>query len=306
MLSPRAQSVMLLLGCALAAPTIGWADGFEGTLKFRTFSVPVDELKGLTAGGSTDTEKVYAIPMDKLLAVPGVKPQESSIQVKGSRIRANTGAHDAGSYIIMDLDQGTMWMVLPEQKKYVEWTKADMKALTDKMAEMQKQMQERMAGMPPEQRKQMEAMMKNLSGAPGSTPPKPQVRALGKTQTINGMQTSAYEVRVGDETAVGWVSPDQQDLQRTFKNLREGEAKMMSNNAGAGIQSALANSGLPVRLQKVDQGGYHVEELVDVQRAPMGADLFAVPAGFEKTTPQQLKDAVEHGKPAAKSKAGGE
>ena len=306
MRSLRAQIATLLLGCGLVAPTVGWADGFEGTLKFRTISVPVDQLTGLTAGGSTDAEKVYAIPIDKLLAVPGVKPRETSIQVKGSKVRANTGGHDPDGYVIMDLDQGTTWMVMPGQKKYVEWTKTDMKTLTDKMAAMQKQMQERMAGMPPEQRKQMETMMKNLPGAPGSTPPTPQVRALGKTQTINGMHSSADEVRVGDETAVGWVTQDQKELQGTFKRLREGEEKMMSHSSGKGLQSALADNGLPVRVQKVDQGDYRVEELVDVQRTPMSADLFSVPAGFEKTTPQQLTGNAGHGKPGTKSAAGEE
>ena len=56
----------------------------------------------------------------------------------------------------------------------------------------------------------------------------------------------------------------------------------------------------------MDKGGYHVEELVEVQRTPMGADLFAVPAGFAKTTPEELRAAVEHGKPGAKSPAGEE
>jgi uncharacterized protein DUF4412 len=299
MLSTRAQ-VALLLGCCLLAPTVGWADGFEGTLKFRTITVPTDQLKGLTEGGSTDTQKVYAIPMDKLLTAPGVKPRESVIQVRGSKVRANTGGRDPDGYVIMDVDQGTSLMVMPAQKKYVEWSKADMKELTDKMSAMQKQMKERMAGLPPEQRKQMEAMMKNLPDASGNAP-QPQVRALGKTQTINGMQTSAYEVRIGDESAIGWVTKDQKDLQHTFKNLREGEEKMMSHNPGKGIQAALADNGLPIRVQKVDKDEYRVEELIDVQRTPMSADLFSVPAGFEKTTPQQMMGHGQPGKPEPKS-----
>lgn len=299
MLSPRTQ-IALLLSCCLVAPTVGWADGFEGTLKFRTITVPAAQLKGLTEGGSTDTQKVYAIPMDKLLAAPGVKPRESVIQVRGSKVRANTGGRDPDGYVIMDVDQGTSLMVMPAQKKYIEWTKADMKELTDKMSEMQKQMKERMAELPPEQRKQMEAMMKNLPNA-GGTAPQPQVRALGKTETINGMQTSAYEVRIGDESAVGWVTEDQKDLQHTFKNLREGEEKMMSHNPGKGIQAALADKGLPIRVQKVDKDEYRVEELVDVQRTPMSAALFSVPAGFEKTTPQQMMRHEPPGKPEPKS-----
>ena len=287
MLWLRARVVMLLLGCGLVSPAVGWADSFEGTLKFRTITVPVDQLKGLT-GGSTDADKIYAIPMDKVMAAPGVKPRETTIQVKGSKVRADTGGREPGGYVIMDVDQGTSWMIMPAQKKYIEWTKSDLKALTDKMATMQKQMQERMASMPPEQRKQMEAMMKSLPNMAGNDAAKPQVHALGKTETINGMQTKAYEVRIGDESAVGWVTQDQKDLQHTFKNLREGQEKIMSRNRGQDIQSALADTGLPVRVQKVDHDDYHVEELVDVQRTSMNADLFSIPPGFEKTTPQQM------------------
>jgi len=292
--------VALLLGCCLVAPTVGWADGFEGTLKFRTITVPAAQLKGLTEGGSTDTRKVYAIPVDKLLAAPGVKPRESVIQVRGSKVRANTGGRDPDGYVIMDVDQGTSLMVMPAQKKYIEWTKADMKELTDKMSEMQKQMRARIAELPPEQRKQMEAMMKSLPNAGGDAP-QPQVHALGKTETINGMQTSAYEVRIGDESAIGWVTKDQKDLQHTFKNLREGEEKMMAHSPAKGVQAALADNGLPVRVQRVDKDEYRIEELVDVQRTPMSADLFSVPAGFEKATPQQIMGNGQPGKPQPKS-----
>ena len=305
MMSMRAQVVALMLAYVLPAPTIAHADGFEGTLKFRTITVPVDQLKGLTEGGSTDPEKVYAIPMDKLLAVPGVKPRDTAIQVKGSKVRANTGGRDPDGYVIMDIDAGTSLMVMPEQKKYVEWTKADMQALSDRMAEMQKQMKERMASLPPDQRQQMEAVMKNLPGAAGSTPPKPVVRPLGKTQTINGMQAAAYEVKIGDESAIGWVTQDQKDLQRAFKGLREGEERMMSSHTPSiGIQAALADSGLPVRVQKIDHGEYRIEELVDVQRTPLNADLFAAPAGFEKTTPQQMMRGAGHGTLGAKERTG--
>ena len=53
MRSLRAHIAMLLLGCGLVAPSVGWADGFEGTLKFRTLTIPVNQLKDLT-GGATE------------------------------------------------------------------------------------------------------------------------------------------------------------------------------------------------------------------------------------------------------------
>jgi hypothetical protein len=127
-----------------------------------------------------------------------------------------------------------------------------------------------------------------------------------KFRTI-AVPATAYEVKIGDETAVGWVTQDQKDLQRAFKGLREGEERMMSSHTpSTGIQAALADNGLPVRVQKIDHGEYRIEELVDVQRTPMSADLFAAPAGFEKTTPQQMMRGAGHGKPGAKGELEGE
>jgi hypothetical protein len=52
-------------------------------------------------------------------------------------------------------------------------------------------------------------------------------------------------------------------------------------------RNALSEYGIPVRVQTLDGRGYQVEELVEIQKKPLPADTFAVPAGFEKVSPHE-------------------
>ncbi len=303
MRAPLTNATRLLLCVGLMVPELAAAAGFEGTVKSRTISVAVERLATLIGEqAARDPQKVFAIPMDQLLAQKdtagsGVEVREVTISVKGSKVRADGVGRERDGYVVMDADGRSARMVMPGKKQYVEWTTADVQALGEKMSAAQKAMQERIAEMPPQQRRQMEAMMQRLPGAQTGEP-KPQARPLGKTLTINGMRTTAYEVREGAETTTGWVTRDQPELLRTFKALRDNEEKMMPSVAG-GARAALAEHGLPVRVQTLDQRQYRIEEIVEVQRQPVAAELFAVPDGFEKTTPQHMMGGAP---PAARPK----
>jgi hypothetical protein len=298
-------TVALLLGSLLVIPMTAAADGFEGTLKVRTVAIETDHLSGLLDGKSvTDSQNVFAISVDKLLALKGsgVEVTEPTIYIKGSKVRAESIGRDRNDYVIMDLDSGTSWMVTPKDKKYVEWTKGDTQALANKMEEMHKAMDERMAKLPPEQRQQMEAMMKGMPGMPGApaAAPKVEVHPLGKTQTVDGVQTTGYEARQGSETVQAWVTQDYKELLPTFQAMQENMEKMTpGRKAGEkGVRATLAAYGLPVRVQTLGGRQYRVEDLLEVQKKSVPADLFSLPAGFEKSTPQQMMGPAGHGKKA--------
>ena len=112
--------------------------------------------------------------------------------------------------------------MVPAEKRYIEWSEADAKAMGEKMAQVEKMMKERMATLPPEQRAQVEAMLKNIKPPSDRTrrAPKVDLKPLGKTQTVNGMQASAYEVKTGDATLVGWVTQDQPELAKTLRTVQ--------------------------------------------------------------------------------------
>jgi len=297
----RVLIVTLLFCFGVIASDVASAESFEGILKWRTISVAAARLSGLVVvEPGVDPGKVFAIPPERLLSLKGsagsgVEVSETSMYIKGSKVRADVSGHDHGGYVVMDLDQDISWMVMPGQKKYLEWTKADLQALGDWIGALEKAMEERLPRPSPNQRRQIEAMRKGVPRAK-----KWDVRPLGKTQTINGMQTTGYEVRSPDETTIGWVTQDHRDLIRAFKTLQQSQENMRPSHGRIkkGVKGMLAEHGLPVRVQTLERSKYEIVELIDIQRKSVPADLFVVPAGFEKTTPHHMiEDPIRGRKP---------
>jgi hypothetical protein len=279
--------------------------GFEGTLKLRTVSVDRDQLSKVNGGKAPDVEQMLAFTPDKLLAAKdaGAQSRESTVYVSGTKVRMDTPLDKAkDGYAIVDTEKNTTWFVVPSEKRYIEWSEADAKAMGEKLVQVEKMMKERMATMPPEQRAQVEAMLKKMKGgADGDTPPKVDISALGKSQTVNGMAATAYEVKSGDETMVGWVTQDQPELSKMLRNVQERMEKMTppSMRGRQSARTALGEKGFPVMVQTIDPDHYRVEEVVAVDKKSIPADLFVVPKDFEKTTGRDAMSKIPD-KPAEK------
>ena len=141
--------------------------------------------------------------------------------VSGTKVRIDLPLEkNKDGYAIIDTEKNTTWFVVPSEKRYIEWSEADAKAMGEKMAQVEKMMRERMASLPPAQRAQVEAMMKNMKGPGEGAVSKLDIKSTGKTQTVNGMQATGYEVRTGDEKMVGWVTQDQPELTRCSRACR--------------------------------------------------------------------------------------
>lgn len=267
------------------------AGAFEGSLKLRTVSASRDQLAKVTGGSAAPSaDQALAITPAQLVAAQdaGVLVRESMVYVSGSKVRMDLPLdHDKGGYAIVDTDKGTTWFVVPAEKRYIEWSEADAKAMGEKMTQVEKMMKERMASLPPEQRAQVEAMMKNIKPPSADAPaPKVNLKALDKTQTVNGMQASAFQVQTGDATLVGWVTQDQPDLAKTLHTVQERMEKMTPVNLRGRetARNALGEKGFPVMVQTLDPGHYRVEEVLSVQPGGVKAELFVPPSGFTKTT----------------------
>ena len=279
---------VLWVGLVLATPAV--ALGFEGTLKLRTVSVARDQLGKVTGGKAPDAAETLALMPDTVLAAKdaGAQMRESMVYVSGTKVRMDTPLEPGkDGYAIIDTDKNTTWFVVPNEKRYIEWTEADAKAMAEKLVQLEKMMKERMATLPPEQRAQVEAMLKSIKGSDGvDAPPKVAVAPTGKTQTVNGMQASGFEVKTGDETMVGWVTQEQPDLGKLLRTVQERMEKM-TPPAMRGRQSArtsLSEKGFPVMVQTLDPDHYRIEEVVTVEKKAIPADMFVVPKDFTKTT----------------------
>lgn len=290
-------------GCCAAVVLVGatasW--GFEGVLKLRTTAVERTKLSALNGGQPPDQQQTLAITPEQLIAASGTGAQvhESTVYVRGPQVRMNTPTGQSqDGYAIVDIDKNLTWFVLPTEKRYIEWSEADATAMAEKMTQLEKTMKERMGSLPPEQREQVAAMLKNLHGGGDGAPEKPAVTATGAKQVLNGMQTAAYQVKAGDETLVGWVTEEQPELSRMLRTVQQRMEKLTppAMRGRQSARSAIGDKGFPVRVQTVDPGYYRIEEVFAIDTTPVSADLFTLPTDFVKTTGREAMKGV--GEPA--------
>lgn len=300
------RSVLLTAAAALLLATS--ASAFQGTIKLRTTAATADQLKEANGGKTPDDAAILAMTPEQLAKNGKATVRESMVYVSDSKVRMDMPLENKGSgYAVVDLDKGVTWFVVPSEKRYIEWSESDAKAIGEKMAQMKKMMQERMASLPPDQRKQVEAMMKNMQVQDEAAPqPTVALKPLGKEQTIHGMTATAYQATEDENTVVGWVTNDQPELNKALLTVSERMEKLTpSNMRKESIRRQLQQKGLPVMVQNLGDGRYRVEEIIAVEEKPVEATLFDVPKDYAKTTGRDaLKNMPGPGGAPAKAPAG--
>ena len=234
----------------------------------------------------------------------GGAPQTNQIQIENKRMRAESTGPTGGKQVVMfDGAREVLTMVDPDKKTYTELTKADvdrvaaqMAGAAPQMAAAMAQMQEQLKNMPPEQRAQVEAMMKGRMGGAGmpgaAAAPKTQYRRAG-TATVGKWTCDKYdgfeggqktsEVCTVDPKALGFAASDfevTKQLVAFFKRLMPQMANQMFS---IGTPEEQGFSGVPVR-QMITVGGRQITtEISEVTRQTFPDSVFQVPAGFQKT-----------------------
>lgn len=287
----------VLMAATAAVLLASGASAFEGTIKLRTTAATADQLKDVNGGKAPDAAAILAMTPAQLSKDGKATVKQSTVYISGSKVRMDMPLETKGAgYAIVDLDKGLTWFVVPGEKRYIEWSQADAKAIGEKMAQMKKMMQERMASMPPDQRKQVEAMMKNMhiqdEGAPEPTVA---ITPLNKQQTINGMSASGYSAKEDEETIVAWVTSDQPEVNKALLSVSERMDKLTpANMRRDSVRRELQQKGLPVMVQNlgVGDGHYRVEEVVSVEPGTVDAALFVLPKDYARTTGRDALDKV--------------
>ncbi len=261
---------------ALALPSSSWAQGFEGTITTRQIMVSEDALFELLYGEeemeeepSIDPEKVFAIPLERILTLAGSMGDEVSVDqitfsIKGTRMRMDGDiGEEMPGYALLDFGAGSFQLVQPSEKIYIEWTNEDFEELQAMMPEMDEE----------------------------ETGSDAHVRALGQTKEINGMRCSAYEIKLEDATTVAWVTEELKDLVaafREFETRMKGMGMFNEEDEGSETFFLVAEHGFPVMEQTLTTysmfGGalYDVQEVVAVERKSLSANVFTVPSDYER------------------------
>jgi hypothetical protein len=155
----------------LAAPTAAMA--FEGTLTLRTVVADRAQLDKLNSGKAPSATEALAITPEQLLDNKdvGAQMRESKVYVADKKVRMETPLEkNKAGYAIIDTEKNVTWFVVPDEKRYIEWSEADAKAMGEKMVQMEKMLKERMGSLPPEQKAQAEAMLRKMKGGGRARP----------------------------------------------------------------------------------------------------------------------------------------
>jgi hypothetical protein len=215
----------------------------------------------------------------------------NQVQMDKTRMRADfEGPNGAKQVLIFDGGAQVMRIIDMDKKSYAEMTKADVERMGAQMAGAMSQMQEQMKNLPPAQRAQIEAMMKDRGMAMPSTA-KTEYKKTGSDKVgnwtcdkyegyLDGQKAS--ELCTVDPKALGFSVADfqvSQQLADFFRTLMPQSADQMFS---LGKNDPAGFSGVPVRRSYSVLGRQTVSELTEVSRQNLPESIFAVPAGFAK------------------------
>jgi hypothetical protein len=221
----------------------------------------------------------------------GGAPQTSQVQIEKNRMRTEV-ADPSGTKqsVVFDGTKQTLYIINLDKKTYSEMTKADIDQLSGMMTQMQAQMQAQMASMPPEQRAQVEAMMKgrgmSMAGAAKTEYKKTGTDKVGKWTcdkyegSRNGQKIS--ELCTVDPAALGFTAADFAITQHFMNFFGKLMPQVADQAMGLGQAAEHGFSGVPVRAVVNGPTGTTTTEVTEATRQTFPDSIFEVPAGFQK------------------------
>jgi len=217
--------------------------------------------------------------------------------VESGRIRTEvlTPTGSVTAITIFRSDRPVVWMLQPAEKTYQELTPADVERMAGQMSSMQRQMEEMLKNLPPDQRAAAEQMMKQQMGA--GQRPTVTVKRIGP-ESVGSFTATKYEIWAGDERLGEiWAAPQEQlqlqpaeydtllQFARFFEKLSQAAANELDV---ADVLARYADSiqGFPVKVRTYANGELVSEqETVRAERHTAGEDKFQLPPGLRKVQP---------------------
>jgi hypothetical protein len=231
---------------------------FEGVIKQRSISV---NLAALDERGF-DVSNLVDVPIERLLALRGelaasgdMTITEAEIYIKGSHIRSDASDDEGPAWATIDLGQGVMRLIRPDQRMYIEMTREDFQ------------------------------QMAAYSG--GGAGDQPDVSQVSGSKTINGLRSNAYDVTTYEGTARVWVSNAHADLATSFQRFAE-PLQAMSMGDDSDPSFVVAEHGFPVLVLQTTHDTFEVEEVLAVEPQSVADALFVPPAGYQKMTMAEM------------------
>ena len=238
--------------------------------------------------------------------------QRLFLQANRLKVINNEGARTTQA-TVMDLDAQTITQIDYQQrtyttataKEYADLMRDGFKAMGEQMGQM-KELEEQLKTLPPEQRRAVEAMMKQAQqgAAPAGPTGKPEkcvpdkvdVKGTGKRMTVAGYDASGYQVfSNGDLDSEVYIAPgitavreiDPRKLERMVSEMMKAMPQCQTRGGmfGADPMWKLMKDGYPVRSIGKDGA---TTEVVKAESRSLGANEFEPPTGFARKTLKEM------------------
>ena len=259
--------------------------------------------------------------IDEVVRGGGDDKQRQRLYLQSNRLKTvSFDGNRVTEAIVMDLDAQTIMQIdykdrtymTATAKEYAETMREGFKAMGDTMGgqlqSQMKEMEEQLKQLPPEQRRQLEAMMRQAQqGAQKQAQPalKPEdcrpenveVKRTGKNMTVAGYDASGYQIfNNGTLDSEVWIAPaitavreiDPQKLERLVREMMKALPQCPPRGQMFGVDPVwkLMKDGYPVR--SVEKDGGSVTEVVKAESRSLGAGEFQPPSGFARKTLKEM------------------
>jgi hypothetical protein len=207
--------------------------------------------------------------------------------------------------MVMDLDAQTITQIDYQErtfttataKEYADLMRQGFQAMGEQMGQM-KELEEQLKNLPPEQRRAVEAMLKQAQQSSATASKKPEecvpdkvdVKSTGKRVTVAGYDASGYQVfSNGDFDSEVFIAPgitaareiDPKKLERMVSEMMRAlpQCPARGRMFGSDPMWKLMKDGYPVRSVGKDGA---TTEVVKAESRSLGANEFEPPTGFAR------------------------
>ena len=246
----------------------------------------------------------------KMKGVDGNSPQRLFLQGNRLKVTTTEGTRTTQA-MVMDLDAQTITQIDYTQrtfttataKEYADLMRQGFQAMSEQMGQM-KELEEQLKSLPPEQRRAVEAMMKQMQqSAAGASkqpedcvPDKVDVKSTGKRMTVAGYDASGYQVfSNGDFDSEVFIAPaitaareiDPKKLERMVSEMMKAvpQCPPRGRMFGSDPMWKLMKDGYPVRSVGKDGA---TTEVVKAESRSLGANEFEPPTGFARKSLKEM------------------
>jgi hypothetical protein len=246
----------------------------------------------------------------KMKGVDGNSQQRLFLQANRLKVTTTEGTRTTQA-MVMDLDAQTITQIDYTQrtfttataKEYADLMRQGFQAMGEQMGQM-KELEEQLKSLPPEQRRSVEAMMKQMQqSAAGASkqpedcvPDKVDVKSTGKRMTVAGYDASGYQVfSNGDFDSEVFIAPaitavreiDPKKLERMVSEMMKALAQCPPRGRmfGSDPMWKLMKDGYPVRSVGKDGA---TTEVVKAESRSLGANEFEPPTGFARKSLKEM------------------